>query len=122
MDEAIKVEFQRIHDEDNRQNHRLDALERLVTEIQSLTVSIHELAKDMQQMLHEQQAQGKKLDKQDERLEEQGERLDKLEQAPAKKAEKIQERIAQKVIDTAVGLIAGALVTGAVIMAAQYIH
>lgn len=104
MDEAVKIEFERLHDEDKRQNRRIELLEETVKSIQELTISVHELAHDMKQMLEEQR--------------EQGVRLDKLEQEPAD----TWQRIKVKALDTAVGLIAGAVVTGAVIMAAQYIH
>jgi len=62
MDEAIKAEIERLHDEDRRQNKRLEMLEGLVRETQSLALSVYGLAKDMEQMLHEQRDQGRRLD------------------------------------------------------------
>ena len=106
MDEAIKAELARLRDEDNRQNHRLNDLEQSVKMIQELTISVHALAQDMRQMLAELKDQGVRLERFDGRLE-------VLEQQPAKKWQRM---------DTAVGLVAGALVMGAVAMAAQYIH
>ncbi len=111
MDEAIKAELARLRDEDNRQNHRLNDLEQSVKMIQELTISVHALAQDMRQMLAELKDQGVRLERFDGRLE-------VLEQQPAKKW----QRMSDKILDTAVGLVAGALVMGAVAMAAQYIH
>lgn len=93
----------RMEEEHSRQNRRIELLEESVKSIQDLTVCVHELAHDMKQMLEEQK--------------EQGERLDKLEQGPGD----TWQRIKAKAMDTAVGLIAGALVMGAAVMVAQYI-
>ena len=40
MDEAIKVELQRLHDEEGRQNHRLNDLEQAVKELSDLVLNI----------------------------------------------------------------------------------
>ena len=53
MDEAVRVELERLRDEDNRQNHRIAALEESIKIIQDLTISMHGLAADMKQMLGE---------------------------------------------------------------------
>lgn len=112
---AEHKEFCRRMDEENsRQNQRIKLLEESVKSIQDLTVCVHELAHDMKRMLEEQKAQGEHLD----RLEkDQGERLEKLEREPGD----TWQRIKTKALDTAVGLIAGALVMGAAVMVAQYI-
>lgn len=104
MDEAIKAEFERLRDEDTRQNRRLEILEKNVAAQQQIAMSVQELALNMKQMLKEQEKQGA--------------RLDKLEREPAD----TWQRIKIKAIDTAVGLIAGAAITGVAVMAAQYIH
>lgn len=70
MDEAVKVELERLRDEDKRQNHRIEELEKISTTIQELAISVHTLAHDMAGMLAEQK--------------EQGNRLDALESAPGK--------------------------------------
>lgn len=104
----------RMEGEHSRQNRRIELLEESVKSIQDLTVCVHELAHDMKQMLEEQKAQGDHLD----RLErDQGDRLEKLEREPGD----TWQRIKAKALDTAVGLIAGALVMGAAVMVAQYI-
>ncbi len=110
MDEAVKAELARIRDEDNRQNHRIDDLEQSVKAIQDLTISVHALAQDMRQMLSELKDQGSRLERFDGRLE-------ALEQKPAKRW----QRMSDKVLDTAVGLLAGAVITGIVMLAVQYI-
>lgn len=57
MDEANK----RLKDEDIRQNHRLDSLERTVEQIAELSTSVEKLAVNMKNMLEVQLAQGKRL-------------------------------------------------------------
>ena len=109
MDEAIKAELARLRDEDNRQNHRIDDLEQSVKGIQDLTISVHALAQDMRQMLSELKDQGTRLERFDGRLE-------ALEQKPAR-----WQRMSDKVLDTAVGLLAGAVITGLAMLAVQYI-
>ena len=101
MDEAIKVEIERLHDEDRRQNKRLELLEESVKYIQDLTVSVHMLAHDMKQMLEEQKEQGK--------------RLDKLEQEPADAWKQVKTTIITAIVST----IAGGVATGLIIMLAH---
>ena len=69
MDEAIRLEFERLRDEDKRLNERIKILEANSKTMQSLSESVHILANDMKRMLEEQ--------------EKQGERIGKLEQEPA---------------------------------------
>ena len=101
MDEVVKAELARLRDEDNRQNHRIDDLEQSVKAIQDLTISVHALAQDMRQMLTE------RFDG----------RLEALEQQPARRW----QRMSDKVLDTAVGILAGAVITGLAMLAVQYI-
>ena len=103
MDEAVKAELERLRDEDRRQNKRIEVLDESVKAIQDLVLSVHTLAHDMKGRLEEQKELGK--------------RLDKLEQEPGNRW----RRMWDKVIDTAVGIIAGGAVTGLVILASQYI-
>lgn len=110
MDEAIRVELERIRDEDNRQNKRLEILEGAMEETRTLTISIHGLAGDMKRMLSEMQKQGESLEKLDNRL-------GALEQEPGRKW----KRIGDSILDTAVKLLAGAAITGIILLAAQYI-
>lgn len=103
MDEAVKAELERLRDEDRRQNRRIELLEESAKNIQDLVLSIHTLAHDMKQMLDE--------------LQTHGQRLDKLEHEPARKW----QRMGDKILDTAIGILAGGAITGIVVMAIQYI-
>lgn len=94
MDEATREAFERIHDEDKRQNRRLDELERVTKTLQEITSSVQELALNMKHMAEEQAKQGQKLDQ--------------LEKAPLDNL-KAAEATAQSTI---VGIIVGALATG----------
>ncbi len=66
---TMEMENQRLIDENNRQNKRLELVEESVHQISDLTISVKEMAVNMGDMLKE--------------LEKQGERLEKLEQEPA---------------------------------------
>ena len=103
MDEAVKAELERLRDEDRRQNKRIEVLDESVKAIQDLVLSVHTLAHDMKGMLEEQKELGK--------------RLDKLEQEPGNRW----RRIGDKILDTAIGVLTGGVVTGAVLLASQYI-
>ena len=83
--------------------HRMEDQEAQSRTIQDLVISVQKLALNMEAMIKEQGAQGA--------------RLEKLEQEPVDSW----KRIKSKAIDTAVGLVIGALVTGVVFMVAQYI-
>lgn len=102
MDEAMRSELERLHDEDKRQNCRLDILEKSVSTQQSLAISVEKLAMNMERMLGEQ--------------EKQGERLDKLEAAPAEQWSNMKRTI----FNTFVGAGAGAFASGVIYMMAQY--
>lgn len=54
-------ENQRLADEDNRQNHRIDELEETVRQIGALTTSVERLATSMESMVKEQEEQGNRL-------------------------------------------------------------
>lgn len=83
--------------------HRMDEQEEQSKTIQDLVISVQKLALNMEAMLKEQGAQG--------------DRLAKLEAEPADSW----KRIKVKALDTAIGIIAGAIITGLVVMVAQYI-
>lgn len=101
MDEAVKAELERLRDEDKRQNHRIDELEKISATIQELAISVHTLAHDMAGMLAEQK--------------EQGNRLDALEAAPGKKW----NNAMNKIVDTIIGAVVGAMMTGVIVVIAQ---
>ncbi len=104
MDDEIRVELERIRDEDRRQNRRLELLEESIKAIQELTISVHTLAHDMQQMLEEQRSQGK--------------RLGQLEDEPAKSWKQAKTTL----ITAALSALAGSLVSGLMFTLSQVIH
>lgn len=94
----------RIDDEEHRQNARIAALEKQTEVIQQLAMSVDRLATSMDRMAQEQA--------------EQGERLKALEQEPADSWKNVKKTI----LTTIVSVVAGALASGAIIMAAQYLR
>lgn len=97
MDEIIMAELNRIHDEDKRQNERLEKLEQI-------TESVHELAFNMQRMLEE--------------MKNHNARLEKIENAPidSLKSAKI------TIVNTLIGVIVGALAVGLVQLIASNVR
>ena len=93
----------RIEDEEHRQNVRLNNLENQTQTIQSLAMSVDRLATSMDRMAKEQA--------------EQGERLKALEQEPADNWRNVKKTV----WTTIASVLAGALATGTIIMAAQYL-
>lgn len=87
----------RIDAENNRQNRRIELLEKNISQINSLTVSVEKMALNMENML--------------EVLEKQGKRLEALEKEPVETGRQIKSAI----ITTVVGTVIGAAVT-AIIM------
>lgn len=58
----MNSENQRLHEEDNRQNHRLDTLEETIKQVAAISTSVEKLALNMENMLKEQVSQGKRLE------------------------------------------------------------
>ena len=52
----------RLEEENNRQNHRLDALEKTIEQVAAINTSVEKLAVSMENMLKEQVSQGKRLE------------------------------------------------------------
>ena len=100
----------RMEDEHHRMNRRIALLEEQTRQISQIATSTEKMAISMENMLEEQREQGKKLDAQ-------GDRIAAMEKGPGD----TWQRIKNKALDTGVGLIFGAFVTGVVIMIAQYI-
>lgn len=103
MDEAMKAELGRIHDEDQRQNKRISELEDTVKQLsdillslQRLTLSVESLAKDVHK---------------------QGQRLEAIEKAPVERINSVK----QTIITTVTGIVIGALAVGLIQMIAQNI-
>ena len=59
---SMDAENKRLEDENNRQNHRLDALERTVEQVAAISTSVEKRALNMENMLKEQLSQGKRLE------------------------------------------------------------
>lgn len=101
MDELIKSELNRIQDENNRQNKRIDALEKEMTDVRNIALSVDRLANNMERMVEEQK--------------DQGERLKSLEREPADNwinAKRI-------ILNTIIGAFAGGLAIGLIMLIAQ---
>lgn len=58
---TMEIENKRLEDENNRQNHRLEALEKTVEQIADISKSVEKLALNMENMLKEQISQGQRL-------------------------------------------------------------
>ena len=101
MDEVTREAIGRIQDEDRRQNHRLDELERVTKSLQEITNSVQELAINMKHMAEEQAKQGEKLDQ--------------LEKAPVESFKIMKNTV----ISTIVGIVVGACATGLIQMIVQ---
>ena len=93
---TMEMENQRLIDENNRQNKRLELVEESVHQISDLTISVKEMAVNMGDMLKE--------------LEKQGERLEKLEQEPAEAHKQIKMAMVTAAISTIMGAVIGALI------------
>ena len=59
---SMESENKRLEEENNRQNHRLDALEKTIEQVAAINTSVEKLALNMQNMLNEQVSQGKRLE------------------------------------------------------------
>lgn len=59
---SMESENKRLEEENNRQNHRLDTLEKTIEQVAAINTSVEKLALNMQNMLNEQVSQGKRLE------------------------------------------------------------
>lgn len=59
---SMDSENQRLREENDRQNHRLNALEDTVKQVAAISTSVEKLALNMENMLKEQVSQGKRLE------------------------------------------------------------
>lgn len=90
--QEVHDEFARRIDEENtRQNHRLEALEQTVKEIQRLTISVERMAVSTEQMAKE--------------LAQQGQRLDAIEREPATKWKNAVWIVVSAVLAAAIGAL-----------------
>lgn len=58
---GMESENKRLEEENDRQNHRLNALEETVKQVAAISTSVEKLALNMENMLKEQVSQGKRL-------------------------------------------------------------
>lgn len=99
--EEIAVKITALEHETKSAKHRIDDLESQNQAIQDLALSVKELTINMGNMLDEQRRQGKDIEN--------------LKAEPANKW----KHIVEKSLDTVIGIVVGALVTGLILMIAQ---
>ena len=58
---SMESENKRLEEENDRQNHRLNALEETIKQVAAISTSVEKLALNMENMLKEQVSQGKRL-------------------------------------------------------------
>lgn len=97
---SVHEEFaKRVSEENNRQNHRIEALENTLSRLLNMSVSVEKLATNMEHMVKEQARQC-------ENLEDQSERIRKLEDRDGEMWRKIVSHIVISVVSIAIGYIA----------------
>jgi multidrug resistance efflux pump len=96
--QRMEVENERIRDENDRQNHRLDLLEKNAEEAHRLTISVEKMALSTENMANE--------------LKRQGERLAAIEQKPGKAWESLKGTIIAAIASGLVGAVLGAVLAG----------
>lgn len=102
-EEDVAVKLTALEHEAKSAKHRLDELEIQSQAIQDLAMSVKEMSINMSAQLEEQKRQG--------------DDIEKLKAEPADNW----KRVKQKIIDTAIGIVVGGFVTGAILMIAQNI-
>ena len=104
MDETVKVELERIHDEDKRQNKRLDALEEQGKVLNDLALSVQKLAIGIENLSVKQDSMN--------------ERLEEIEQRPAQ----AWNNMTRTIFTTIISAIAGGLAVWIVQGIAMNVH
>lgn len=84
-------DVERIEDEQNRQNHRIDKLEDAVKQINDLVAAVKVMASNLEAMNRE--------------LGRQGDRLDKIEERPTKRWDAVVSGIIAGVVGILIGLL-----------------
>ena len=102
MDEVAHEIFERLKDENNRQNHRIQELEDAQKGITELTLSVQKLAQAVEVMAKEQVAQGQ--------------RLKAIEEIPGKSWTNAMETAFTSIVS----VIAGALAVGLIQLIAEH--
>lgn len=100
MDGETRAELDRVHDEDKRQNHRLDDLETKMLAVEQMNISMHELAINTNNIAQE--------------MKKQGDRLEKLEKKPGESWNNVQNMVLSAVVSALCG--GGVVVIGALIV------
>lgn len=62
MDEVVKAEIQRLHDENERQNHRLSEVEQTIKQLNELVLSVQRISLSVESLTKEVQKQGQRLE------------------------------------------------------------
>lgn len=104
MDETVRVELERIHDEDKRQNKRLDVLEEQGKVLNELAMSVQKLAIGIENLSNKQDSMN--------------ERLEEIEQKPAQ----AWNTMTRTIFTTIVSAIAGGLAVWIVQGIAMNVH
>ena len=101
MSEYVSIDVhnefaRRIEDENDRQNHRLEALEEAVREMTRLTVAVEKMAVSIEGMAAEQKRQG--------------ERLTAIEEKPAKRWDAVISAVISGVVGLLIGLMSAGII------------
>ncbi|MCQ2549928.1 MAG: hypothetical protein MJ134_07795 [Lachnospiraceae bacterium] len=96
MEPEVKVEIERIRDENNRQNKRLDKLETLTGQIHSIVIEIQKISLNMEMVMEE--------------LKKQGDRLEKIEEEPGETWKKVKSTTISEAVKLLVSAAVGALI------------
>lgn len=102
MEEVVHELFERLSDENNRQNHRIQELEDAQKGIMELTLSVQKLAQAVEVMAKEQAEQGR--------------RLKVIEEIPGKRWTSAMKTAFTSIV----GVIAGALAVGLIQLIAEH--
>jgi hypothetical protein len=89
-------DIERIDDENNRQNHRIDKLEGDVKQISELVAAVKVLAANVETM-------GREISKQ-------GERLEKIEERPVKRWDSVVSGIIAGMVGILIGLLSSGII------------
>lgn len=108
---TVESEFKRLAEENKRQNERLKIVEENTQRLNDLTIAVNKMSENLITL-------NDRIEQESHQNQELGARLSSLEEVPAKKW----ERVANKVLDTITGTVAQALITAlAVVVANQLI-
>lgn len=110
MEEATRIKFEAIEQENDRQNHRLSDLEEQMKKLHEIATSIEKMNINIQHLCEEMKSQRDEMHTQ-------SERITKMENMPGE----TMKNMRQSAINTTVGVIVGALVVAALQMIVKYL-